>query len=130
MSSRIRCRLQAIGRSARDERTRWTLGGNSSAKSGQVGNQCGVRQVVKVLQDDDHLREMGHLHGEVVDKGIAKSLTVHGRQRARLDKEGVDLGQAVQEPSAEANGIIVARDDLHPHELQLGTSLRPLGQED
>ena len=106
------------------------VGWQHFGQSGQIGDERGVRQVVKILEHDDHLRKLGHLHGEVVDKGIAKSLTVHGRQRAHVEKERVDLGQAVQKPSAEPHGVIVARDDLDPDEPQLGVRLRPLGQED
>ena len=99
-------------------------------QSGQVGDECSVRQVVQVLQDDDHLRKLCHLHCEVVEKSIAKSLSVHGGQRAHVDEDSVDLGQFFQESPAEAHGVIVAGYDLEPDELQLGMRGSPLGQED
>ena len=97
-------------------------------QSGQVRDEHGVRQVVKILQDDDHLRKLGHLYCEVIEKSIAKALAVHGGQRADVDEGRVELGQAVEESSAEPHGVVVARDDLEPDKMQLGMSPGPLGQ--
>jgi hypothetical protein len=97
-------------------------------QSGQVRDEHGVRQVVKILQDDDHLGKLGHLYCEVVEKSIAKALSVHGGLRADVDEGRVEFGQPVEEPSAEPHGVVVARDDLEPDKMQLGMSPGPLGQ--
>ena len=99
-------------------------------QSGQVGDERGVRQVVKILKDDDHLREVRHLYREVVEKGIAQPLSVQRGERADVDEDGVYLGQPVEESSTESHGVVVARDDVEPDKVQFGMRSGPLGEKD
>ena len=54
-----------MGRSVRVNSSMWTFRGTKFDQAPQVGQQDGVREVVHIVEHDDHLGQLGHLGGEL-----------------------------------------------------------------
>ena len=73
------------------------LGREQVDEAAQIRHQDAVRQVVQVVEDDDHLGELGHLHLECFEQGGPQPSTIHGHEWREFGHAGVDLSQPQQQ---------------------------------
>ena len=104
MSWASRCRLQAMGRSARVDRTRWTLGGETVDQVAEVGEEHRVGQVVEIVEDDDDFGELGQLCVECLQQGRSEAPPCRETSEARSAKSGSMAAESPKQTLGEADG--------------------------
>ncbi len=95
----------------------------------QIGDEHGIRKVVQVLENDDHLGQLGHLGFESFEQWRAEPPAVQRGQDGEIGKVRADGAQPPEEALGETDGVIVVLDDVQPDEIQLGMAGGPLRQE-
>ena len=106
------------------------LGREQVDQAAQIRHQDAVGQVVQVVEDDDHLGELGHLRVECFEQGGPQPTAIHGHEWREFGHVGVDLSQRPQQALGEADGVIVDFLERQPHEVQFGVGGGPLAQQD
>jgi hypothetical protein len=105
------------------------LRGQEVDEPAKVRYQCGVGQLVEVVDHDDHLGQLGHLGGQRLEEGEPDATSVKGHELGQLGELRIDVAQPDEQPPGETNRIVVEGGELQPDELDVGVARRPLSQE-
>ena len=99
------------------------IGWNKMGEAAEVGDEGGIRQMVEVVEDDDHLGELGQLGLQRFEQRGTEPATVQGHQGGQVGEVGVDGGQTPEQSVGEADRVVVVGTDLDPDKSQLRMSV-------
>ena len=105
------------------------IGWKQICEATQIGDEDGIRQVVEVVEDDDHLGEIDQLGLECFEQWRTEAATVQGHQGGEVGKVWVHAGKAPKQSLGEADGVVVVDADFHPDKIQLRMGICPLSEE-
>jgi hypothetical protein len=95
----------------------------------QIRDEHGIRKVVEVLENDDHLGQLGHLGFEGIEQWRTEAASMQRGQGAEIGKVRVDGAEPLEKALGETDGVIVVLNDLQPDEVQLRMGRGPLREE-
>ena len=73
----------------------------------QIRDEHGIRKVVEVVKDDDHLGQLGHLGFECFEQWRAEPASVQRNQGAEVGKVRIDGTETLEESLRETDGVVV-----------------------
>ena len=95
----------------------------------EIRDEHGIRKVVEIVKDDDHLGKIGHLGFECFEQWRTEPASMQRGQGGEIGKVRVDGGEPPEKALGETDGIIVVLNDLQPDEVQLRMGRGPLREE-
>ena len=105
------------------------IGRKKIGEASQIGDEHGIRKVVEVVEDDDHLGQVGHLGFESFEQWRTEPASMQRGQGGEIRKARADGPESLKQAMGEADRVIVVVNDLQPDEVQLGMGRSPLGEE-
>src|SRR5258707_14600742 len=105
------------------------IGRKQIGETTQISNEDRVRQVMEVVENDDHFGQIAPLWLESFEQGRSESTPMEGRQIREVSEIRVDGAKPEEEPLGEPHGVVVVDADVEPDKGQLRVSGGPLGEE-
>ncbi len=95
----------------------------------QIRDEDSVRQMMEVVEDDDHFGEIAQLRLESFEQGPSESTSVQRREIREVGEIRVDATQPEEESLGEPHRIVVVDANVQPDKGHLRMSGGPLSKQ-